>query len=192
MGRLGLTGHRHLVDLGVRQIASLIEATRFPIKGGPDPTEPAEYEGLTVTPMGIDPEHCPSYLVGAARAAWDQALEQVADGLGQARHVGGRQVVVVAEDHVVIDDHRTGHLVAQQLVDRQQFGAGVGGRAPLQLRIVGIDHPRRGRVAVGDLGIGQAVDRVVAAGRERMTAQQAAHPSGSDSPMTTGMPSNSG
>jgi len=38
-------------------------------------TPAAEYEGLTVTPTGIDPEQCPTYLVSAAREAWDRALD---------------------------------------------------------------------------------------------------------------------
>ena len=33
-----------------------------------------EYEGLGVTPMCIDPEICPGYLLNAARGAWDSAL----------------------------------------------------------------------------------------------------------------------
>jgi len=34
-----------------------------------------EYEGLTITPMGIDQEVCPQPLLTAARNAWDSALE---------------------------------------------------------------------------------------------------------------------
>ncbi len=33
-----------------------------------------EYESLEVTPMGIDPKHCPGDLLEAARASWDEAL----------------------------------------------------------------------------------------------------------------------
>ncbi len=36
--------------------------------------EKAEYEGLTVTPVAIDPKHCPDYLLKAARRSWDEAL----------------------------------------------------------------------------------------------------------------------
>ncbi|RME53888.1 vitamin B12-dependent ribonucleotide reductase [Candidatus Woesearchaeota archaeon] len=35
-----------------------------------------EYEGLTVFPMGIDEKQCPSYLLNAARACWDEVLER--------------------------------------------------------------------------------------------------------------------
>lgn len=34
-----------------------------------------EYEGLTTTPMGIDPKAAPDYLVKSARDAWDRALQ---------------------------------------------------------------------------------------------------------------------
>ncbi|MBI4400298.1 MAG: hypothetical protein HY581_01555, partial [Nitrospirae bacterium] len=36
---------------------------------------PEEYEGLTITPKGIQPEYCPPDLLLAARRAWDRALE---------------------------------------------------------------------------------------------------------------------
>ncbi|MEK7481637.1 MAG: adenosylcobalamin-dependent ribonucleoside-diphosphate reductase [Patescibacteria group bacterium] len=35
---------------------------------------PEEYEGLSVTPVGIDPKYCPEYLLAAARQTWDEAL----------------------------------------------------------------------------------------------------------------------
>jgi len=35
----------------------------------------AEYEEVSVVPMGIDQTLCPPYLLAAARAAWDRALE---------------------------------------------------------------------------------------------------------------------
>jgi ribonucleoside-diphosphate reductase alpha chain len=34
-----------------------------------------EYEGVRTPPKGIEAEHCPPYLLDAAKAAWDQALE---------------------------------------------------------------------------------------------------------------------
>ncbi len=36
---------------------------------------PGEYEGLSLTPAGIDPAFCPPDLLRTARAAWDRALE---------------------------------------------------------------------------------------------------------------------
>jgi ribonucleoside-diphosphate reductase alpha chain len=36
----------------------------------------SEYESLKVAPAGIEPEHCPGYLLDAARECWDRALDQ--------------------------------------------------------------------------------------------------------------------
>jgi ribonucleoside-diphosphate reductase alpha chain len=52
---------------------------------------PKEYEGLTITPIGIQPEHCPPELLVAARRAWDRALE-----LGTAYGYRNAQVTVIA------------------------------------------------------------------------------------------------
>lgn len=50
-----------------------------------------EYENLTITPTGIQPEHCPPDLLIAARRAWDRALE-----LGTAYGYRNAQVTVIA------------------------------------------------------------------------------------------------
>lgn len=50
-----------------------------------------EYEGLTISPMGIDPDHCPPDLLLAARQAWDHALE-----LGQIHGFRNAQTTVIA------------------------------------------------------------------------------------------------
>jgi ribonucleoside-diphosphate reductase alpha chain len=50
-----------------------------------------EYEGLTIVPEGIQPEHCPPDLLIAARRAWDHALE-----LGMAYGYRNAQVTVIA------------------------------------------------------------------------------------------------
>jgi ribonucleoside-diphosphate reductase alpha chain len=50
-----------------------------------------EYEGLTVQPAGIQPEHCPPELLIAARRSWDRALE-----LGTAYGFRNAQVTVIA------------------------------------------------------------------------------------------------
>lgn len=52
---------------------------------------PDEYEGLTILPTGIQPEHCPPDLLIAARRAWDRALE-----LGTAYGFRNAQVTVIA------------------------------------------------------------------------------------------------
>jgi ribonucleoside-diphosphate reductase alpha chain len=50
-----------------------------------------EYEGLTIAPAGIRPEHCPPDMLLAARRAWDHALE-----LGTAYGYRNAQVTVIA------------------------------------------------------------------------------------------------
>ncbi len=50
-----------------------------------------DYEGLTITPLGIDPSHCPQALLEAARATWDRALE-----LGEKYGYRNAQVTVLA------------------------------------------------------------------------------------------------
>ena len=52
---------------------------------------PAEYEGLTVLPVGIDPDECPIELLRAAREAWDKALD-----LGNESGYRNAQVTVLA------------------------------------------------------------------------------------------------
>jgi len=52
---------------------------------------PEEYEGLSVTPKGIQPEHCPPDLLLAARRTWDRALE-----LGTAYGFRNAQTTVIA------------------------------------------------------------------------------------------------
>jgi ribonucleoside-diphosphate reductase alpha chain len=52
---------------------------------------PEEYEGLTIKPKGIQPEHCPPDLLLAARRAWDRALE-----LGTAYGFRNAQTSVLA------------------------------------------------------------------------------------------------
>ncbi|MCL2126930.1 MAG: adenosylcobalamin-dependent ribonucleoside-diphosphate reductase, partial [Treponema sp.] len=51
----------------------------------------AEYEGLHTVPCGIDPAFCPPYLLDAAKAAWDRALE-----LGSAHGYRNAQVSAIA------------------------------------------------------------------------------------------------
>ncbi|HEV3204776.1 MAG TPA: vitamin B12-dependent ribonucleotide reductase, partial [Gemmataceae bacterium] len=49
------------------------------------------YEGLTIVPVGIDPEHCPDYLLQAARRECDRMLE-----LGEKHGYRNAQVTVIA------------------------------------------------------------------------------------------------
>ncbi|MBP9718590.1 adenosylcobalamin-dependent ribonucleoside-diphosphate reductase [Candidatus Gracilibacteria bacterium] len=50
-----------------------------------------EYEGLTVTPHGIQPQYTPEYLLESARECWDRALN-----LGEANGYRNAQVTVIA------------------------------------------------------------------------------------------------
>ncbi|HUX12936.1 MAG TPA: adenosylcobalamin-dependent ribonucleoside-diphosphate reductase [Spirochaetia bacterium] len=50
-----------------------------------------EYEGLSVTPVGIDPAHCPEELLRAAREAWDSAMK-----LGEKNGFRNAQVTAIA------------------------------------------------------------------------------------------------
>lgn len=50
-----------------------------------------EYEGLTIKPMGINPNFCPEYLLHSARQSWDKALE-----LGEKYGYRNAQVTVLA------------------------------------------------------------------------------------------------
>ncbi len=52
---------------------------------------PDRYEGLTIKPMGINPEHCPTDLLEAARDAWDRA-----NALGEKHGYRNAQVTVIA------------------------------------------------------------------------------------------------
>jgi len=57
------------------------------------PGAPADtgYETLSIEPPGIDPAHCPQYLLEAAREAWDRALE-----LGEKHGYRNAQTTVIA------------------------------------------------------------------------------------------------
>jgi ribonucleoside-diphosphate reductase alpha chain len=50
-----------------------------------------EFEGLSVFPMGIDPDECPTNMIKAAREAWDRALQ-----LGEQHGFRNAQVTVLA------------------------------------------------------------------------------------------------
>ncbi|VVC00536.1 Vitamin B12-dependent ribonucleoside-diphosphate reductase [uncultured archaeon] len=53
--------------------------------------KPQEYEGLTVKPIGINPEKCPPELLDAARKAWDSAISQ-----GEKHGFRNAQVTAIA------------------------------------------------------------------------------------------------
>lgn len=63
---------------------------------------PGDYENLTITPMGIDPDYCPDDLLESAQRCWDRAV-----ALGEKNGYRNAQSTVIAP---------TGCLVANSLV----------------------------------------------------------------------------
>ncbi len=51
----------------------------------------SEYEGLSITPAGIDPQQCPAELLESARECWDRAM-----GLGEKHGFRNAQVTCIA------------------------------------------------------------------------------------------------
>src|SRR5205085_10272393 len=58
-----------------------------------------DYEGLTITPVGIDERYCPSYLLDAARRECDRMLE-----LGEKHGYRNAQVTVFAPTGCLVGD----------------------------------------------------------------------------------------
>lgn len=53
--------------------------------------KPSEYEGLTIKPVGLNPESCPEYLIKQAKSSWDDALSW-----GEEYGFRNAQVTVIA------------------------------------------------------------------------------------------------
>ncbi|MCC5875446.1 MAG: vitamin B12-dependent ribonucleotide reductase, partial [Candidatus Sumerlaeia bacterium] len=53
--------------------------------------DPGDYEDLTITPIGIDADYCPDYLLESARSSWDRAL-----ALGEKHGYRNAQSTVIA------------------------------------------------------------------------------------------------
>ena len=65
-----------------------------------------EYEGLTVTPRGIDSNYCPEYLLSAAQNCWDQVVSE-----GEKHGFRNAQATVIAPTGtigIVMDCDTTG------------------------------------------------------------------------------------
>ena len=99
-----------------------------------------EYEGLSVTPKGIDEEVCPKGLLDAARAAWDRAL-----ALGEKHGFRNAQVTVIAPTGtigLVMDCDTTGIEPDYALVKYKKLAGGgyfkiINQSIPLALRNLG-------------------------------------------------------
>jgi ribonucleoside-diphosphate reductase alpha chain len=101
---------------------------------------PSVYEGLTITPLGVDPSHCPSDLVQAARETWDRALT-----LGEAYGYRNAQVTVLAPTGtigLVMDCDTTGIEPDFALVKFKKLAGGgyfkiINQSIPIALRTLG-------------------------------------------------------
>ena len=100
----------------------------------------AEYEGLATTPVSIDAEKAPEYLVKAAREAWDRALE-----LGEMHGYRNAQTTVIAPTGtigLVMDCDTTGVEPDFALVKFKKLAGGgyfkiINQSVPLALRKLG-------------------------------------------------------
>ncbi len=100
----------------------------------------SDYEGLTNTPVGIDPSICPQYLVEAARSRWDEALE-----LGVKHGYRNAQTTVIAPTGTIgllMDCDTTGIEPDFSLVKFKKLAGGghfkiVNQSVPLALRKLG-------------------------------------------------------
>ncbi len=101
---------------------------------------PSVYEGLTIKPLGVDPSHCPSDLVQAARETWDRALT-----LGEAHGYRNAQVTVLAPTGtigLVMDCDTTGIEPDFALVKFKKLAGGgyfkiINQSIPVALRTLG-------------------------------------------------------
>ncbi len=101
---------------------------------------PGEYEGLTITPLGIDPAHCPKSLLEAARETWDRAV-----GLGEQHGYRNAQVTVLAPTGtigLVMDCDTTGIEPDFALVKFKKLAGGgyfkiINQSLPVALRALG-------------------------------------------------------
>ena len=111
----------------------------------------SEYEGLTTTPLGIDPAFCPPALVDAARQTWDRAV-----ALGEAHGYRNAQVTVLAPTGtigLVMDCDTTGIEPDFSLVKFKKLAGGG------YFKIINQSLP----VALRTLGYGEAqIDAIVA------------------------------
>jgi ribonucleoside-diphosphate reductase alpha chain len=106
---------------------------------------PDRYEGLTVTPVGIDPLHCPPALLKAARTSWDQAL-----ALGETHGFRNAQVTVIAPTGtigLVMDCDTTGIEPDFALVKFKKLAGGgymniINQCVPASLRHLGYSEPQ--------------------------------------------------
>lgn len=105
----------------------------------------SEYEQLTITPVGIDPRHCPPDLLGAARRECDRMVE-----LGEKHGYRNAQVTVIAPTGtiaLVMDCDTTGIEPDFALVKFKKLAGGgyfkiINASIPPALRRLGYSDPQ--------------------------------------------------
>jgi ribonucleoside-diphosphate reductase alpha chain len=121
--------------------------------GAPD----SEYEGLTVTPAGLDASACPDNLAAAARDAWDQALS-----LGERYGYRNAQVSAIAPTGTIgllMDCDTTGVEPDFALVKFKKLAGGgyfkiINQSVPPALRALGYSETAIGEIEAYALGHG--------------------------------------
>jgi ribonucleoside-diphosphate reductase alpha chain len=116
-----------------------------------------EYEGLSIPPVGIDPELCPPDLLAAARESWDAALQA-----GEAHGFRNAQVTVLAPTGtigLVMDCDTTGIEPDFALVKFKKLAGGgyfkiINQSIPLALRKLGYSQEQIEDIVAYCLGHG--------------------------------------
>ncbi len=104
---------------------------------------PEEYEGLTITPMGIQPEYCPQYLLKAAKEEADRALK-----LGEEYGYRNAQFTAIAPTGTIgllMDCDTTGIEPDFAIVKYKKLSGGgyfkiINQSVPFALRALGYDE----------------------------------------------------
>ncbi len=107
------------------------------------------YEGLTIVPIGIDPDHCPNDLLAAARECWDRAI-----ALGEKHGYRNAQTTVIAPTGtigLVMDCDTTGVEPDFALVKFKKLAGGghfkiINQSIPIALRRLGYSEAQIGDI----------------------------------------------
>ncbi|HUV08767.1 MAG TPA: adenosylcobalamin-dependent ribonucleoside-diphosphate reductase [Spirochaetia bacterium] len=124
-------------------------------------TSDDEYEGLSVTPKGLDPGYCSADLLAAARSAWDQALER-----GERHGFRNAQVTAIAPTGtigLVMDCDTTGVEPDFALVKYKKLAGGgsfkiINQTIPLALRMLGYSQQEAEEIVTYCVGHGTLKD----------------------------------
>jgi ribonucleoside-diphosphate reductase alpha chain len=120
-----------------------------------------EYEGLSVTPVGLNPEHCPDYLLKAAREDWDRALQ-----MGSVDGFRNAQATVIAPTGTIgllMDCDTTGIEPDYALVKFKKLAGGgyfriINNSVPLALGRLGYNENQIEQIVTWCRGTGTFAD----------------------------------